>query len=74
MPKLTYWVCRQSEDSQCYNIRAKTKKEALALKAKYERPSGDYPTTFEEPVKCEVFYRSAFDLLVYCLSEARGGE
>lgn len=33
--KLTYWAARCLNDHPCYNVRARTKREAVALRAQY---------------------------------------
>jgi hypothetical protein len=54
--KLTYWVATQHRDSQCYNLRAKTKKEILSW---FE--SGVYEASDYDPPKKVVFeYADAF--------------
>jgi hypothetical protein len=59
--KLTYWYARALDDSNCYSIRARTKKAALAIKANCE---------YYGPVtKIEVEYADGFDLLSLALGE-----
>lgn len=70
MAKLTYWVCDTRNDSPAYNIRAKSKREAVA---KYEAAIAN-GCSYDKPRKVEMVYRDAFDLMSWCLSEARGGE
>ena len=64
--KLTVWIMTQDEDSECYNIIAKTKKAALEEAA--DRPR----TKWSEPKKMEIHYRDAFDLFALATSEAGG--
>lgn len=68
MAKLTYWFCESLSDSSVYNIRTKSKKEAVEERIKRGE---EYYT---KPVKHEINYKNAFDLLDICLSEARGYE
>ena len=70
MAKLTYWCAPSLYDSACYNIRAKTKKEALAILA-----SGEYTASNYGPIeKVEVYYKDAFDLACKALSECQLSE
>lgn len=55
MPKLTYWLAQQHTDHPCYDIVARTKREALELIAK----SG---CEYDPPVKRELHYKDGFDL------------
>jgi len=68
MAKLVYWICDVREDSKAYNIRARTKKEAVQKRAEYGAEH------YDEPRKFEIVYKDAFDLMNVCLSEARGYE
>jgi hypothetical protein len=68
MAKLVYWVCDIRDDSKSYNIRARTKKEAIRMREEYG------VANYDEPRKFEIVYKDAFDLMVVCLSEARGYE
>ena len=68
MAKLVYWICDVRDDSKAYNIRARTKKEAVRKRAQYGAEN------YDEPRKHELDYRDAFDLMTVCLSEARGYE
>ena len=65
MPKLTYWVAPCLTDSRAYNIRARTRKEAKALRD----DSRDGAKHFGQPQKIEIDYTDAFDLLRLCLDE-----
>ena len=65
MATLTYWVCENLNDGTCYNIRAKTRKEALAIRDSY----GDRSQEWGKAKKVTVEYLDAFDLLVQCLEE-----
>lgn len=64
--KLTLWIAEQNDDSPCYHIVARTKKDALAQIA--ARPGRE----FEAPRKVEIHYRDAFDLFELTTSEAGG--
>ena len=66
--KLTYWIARCIADHDCYSIRARTKKEVLAL---YNNPAIIDKKDFEAPKKVIVEYSNSFDLLQQCLSEGR---
>ena len=68
MPKLTYWVCPCTRDSSCYNIRTKTRKEAVAQLAMYK--DGGYGP----PMKHTIHYTGALDLVQQCMGEGRGFE
>jgi len=59
---LTYWVAERLDDLECYNLRAKTKKEVVAMKAAHECAS-----SYGEPKKVTVNYEDSFDLVVQCL-------
>ena len=61
MAKLVYWVAVQNEDNACYNIVAKTKKDCLQQIASTDAWWG--PSGYEAPIKKEVQYTDAFDLL-----------
>ena len=66
--KLSYWVAECLNDSKCYSLRAKTKKEVVALLA-----SGNWRRSDYGPVKrVEFEYRDAFDLMENCLMESGG--
>jgi len=68
MAKLVYWVCDVRNDSTCYNIRARTKKDAI--RKREENGSHNY----DEPRKHVIDYINPYDLMDICLSEARGYE
>ena len=57
MAKLKYWLAVQNEDSQIFNIIAKTKKECVRLISE-----GDASFAYEAPVKKEIVYKDGFDL------------
>jgi hypothetical protein len=66
--KLTYWCCQCIGDSEAYNIRAKSKKEALRLRGIHGE---EY---YGLPIKQVVNYDNALDLLDLCLGQCRGHE
>ena len=63
MAKLTYWVAPIKDDHSCYNIRTKTKREALALVEAYGSER------FGRVQKSFVYYKDAFDLATMALGE-----
>lgn len=63
MRTLTYWFCAILEDRPCYNIRARTKREA---EAKRREEGAD---NYEAAVKVTVSFRDPFHLLTECLTE-----
>ena len=65
--KLTYWIAECFDDSDAYNIRAKTRKEATAMLAKYHNPESYGPVK-----KVSVEYLDGFDLVTMALGEGRG--
>jgi hypothetical protein len=66
MPKLTYWVAENLHDSEVYNIRRKTRKEAK------EAVAAAWNTEDFGPVhKVVVEYADAFDLARTALGEGR---
>jgi len=65
--KLTYWYAEHLYDSERYSIRARTRREALAMRAAE-------PDTFGPVLKVTIEYQDGFDLLAYCTSEAWGCE
>lgn len=66
---LTYWVCENLDDSKAYNLRARTRREVVAMRAEY----GVNAERFSKPFKVEMQYRDAFDLVARVLGEG-GGE
>lgn len=70
--KLTYWCIPNMGmyGGDCYSIRAKTKKEALAFLAK-DLAEGGKAHEWDTCRKVEVDYDDGFDLLMHCLSEGR---
>ena len=64
--KLTYWYCECLNDAQQYNIREKTRRQAIIMR--------DYlgAERFGPPTKVSVEYWSGFDLMRDCLSEGGG--
>lgn len=66
MAKLVYWIMEQEEDAACYNIIAKTKKDAL------EQAAARSYCTWSEPKRVEKYYKDAFDLFAMATSEDGG--
>lgn len=70
--KLTYWYSKCLSDSEAYSIRTRTRREAKALRQKYDpgiildRDCGKY---YGPIGKVTVEYGDAFDLLEQCSSE-----
>lgn len=64
--KLTVWIMTQDSDSECYNIIARTKKDALAQAA-----ARTY-TTWSEPKRMVIEYKDAFDLFDLATGESGG--
>lgn len=65
--KLSYWVAPCLGDHMCYSIRAKTKKECVAL----VQETGS-PESFGKPKRVEVEYDNALDLITLSLGEGGG--
>jgi hypothetical protein len=66
--KLVYWRIAIKNDSDCYDIIAKTKKEALLKLDQYPDK-----TQYEDYItKNQLLYKDAFDLFEYSTSEAGG--
>jgi hypothetical protein len=64
MATLNYWIA-VSNDSECYSLIGKTKKEILA--------HPDYrPSEYETPIKKSFYYKDAFDLFDFATSEGGG--
>lgn len=63
--KLTYWIAQQRTDHECYDIVARTRKEAIAQMIGERRD-------FEPPVKREIWYKDAFDLFEQLTGEGGG--
>lgn len=61
--KLVNWKCRKRNDSSCYSIRARTRKEA---KAQRERDGVDQ---YDPPEKIVIEYTNAYDLMLQLTSE-----
>ena len=64
--KLTYWYTECLNDSDCYSIREKTKKAAVAAVASHWNPDSYRPV-----LKVTIEYRDAFDLMKECSDECR---
>lgn len=65
MAVLRYWYAECLNDSDCYSIVAKTKREVVD---RVLESGGGY----EEPVKKYIVYRDAFDLMLQVGSEGGG--
>lgn len=66
MATLTYWYAQCLDDSECYSIIAKTKKEANAKRA------ADAAGRYAPVVKRTLEYKDAFDLFYWSTSEGGG--
>ena len=64
--KLTYWYCECLHDSEVYNIRAKTKREANKIR------NENGPNDFGPATKVTVEYYDKLDLLIECMGEGSG--
>lgn len=74
MKTTTYWKAKCLDDHDCYSLRARTKKEVMALidaygctlsKNRDDEPcyvNGDYPR-FSLPVKVTLHYTDQMDLI-----------
>jgi hypothetical protein len=71
MAKLTYWIAKRTNDSNCYSLRAKTKKECQEQIDKAIADGLD-KDDFDAPKKVSIEYRDAFDLMLECSTEGRG--
>ena len=69
MATLVYWIAVCKDDRPAYSIRARTRKECMALR---ERTGSDHEKRYTRPVKVTVVYKDAFDLVQNLLGE--GGE
>ena len=70
--KLTYWYAQCLTDSDCYSIRERTKKAAMAEIA--ERSEGDTQwgeDHFGPLQKVTVEYNDGFELMWLCAGEGR---
>ena len=64
--KLTYWVAQCLNESDAYSMRARTRKECVAML------TDDYnPEDYAPPKKVTIEYRDGFDLLLECSGEGR---
>lgn len=67
MAKLTYWIAKCEDDSDCYSLIGKTRKDVQAqLDEHWNRER------FAEPVKLTITYRDAFDLFEQVTNEGGG--
>lgn len=69
MAKLTYWYAERFDDSNCYSIVAKTKREAQ-LQREARLAAG--PCEIGPVVKRTIVYKDAFDLMFILTSEDGG--
>jgi hypothetical protein len=60
--KLTYWYAQCKDDHNCYSVRKRTKREALAAVA-------EQPESYGKVVKVTVEYSDGFELLDMCNAE-----
>ena len=77
--RLHYWIADRLDDSRCYSIRAKTRKEVLAqLKEIEAEPFMDddeacyrtrWGAKYRLPHKVTIEYKDGFDLVNMALSE-----
>ncbi len=67
MATLKYWVAEETQDSVCYSIIAKTKKEVVRLVGLTGSPQ-----RYNTPVQREIYYKDAFDLFDWVTSEGGG--
>ena len=70
--KLVYWKAERLDDGDCYSIRTKTKKEAVALVKAWGGPEDRSP--FGPVTKVELFYDNGFELMAALLGEGQGYE
>lgn len=68
MKKITIWTIECMNDSDAYDIRARTKKEAIQ-QLNHAGPQNSYGRTLYKRV---YFGEDFFDMLVNCLGEWRG--
>jgi|SaaInlStandDraft_2_1057019.scaffolds.fasta_scaffold772672_1 hypothetical protein len=67
--KLSYFVCHNLVDHALYNIRARGKKEANAL-----RDAEEYPEEWSKAYRVIVEYKNGFDLVEKCMGWADRGD
>jgi len=65
---LSYWVAKCLTDSDCYSVRARTRRECASQAAVAAEAWG---ARFMKPARVAVEYRSALDLLIACSDEDR---
>ena len=61
--KLTYWYAQAKTDSNCYSIRAKTRKACYQELEAWSERRYEWEKFYNKPVKVEVEYKDAFDLM-----------
>lgn len=69
--KLVYWVSECLRDSDCYNIRATTKKECVEMRTKWDSDQSYVDDNYGPVHKMVLEYQNGFELLDRCLSEGR---
>ena len=62
--KVTYWYSRCPHDNNCYSVRERTKRDAQKSIAEAYRPE-----SWPKPMKVQVQYNGAFDLVEQLLGE-----
>ena len=67
MHTLTYWMAEHLTDSSAYNIRAKRKRDVVCAV-----DVGGMSEHYGPPRKVFVEYVDTFDLMLACMTEARG--
>ena len=66
--KLKLWIATQNEDSSCYNLIAKTKKELL------KKIAANSHTQYDEIAQVEATFKDAFDMVDWVTGESGGRE
>jgi len=69
--KLIYWVSIQETDSQCYNIRRRTKREVQAELDDRCHFAPESIADYSKPIKVEMEYIDRHDLVFQCLGEGQ---
>ena len=76
MAKLTFWIAEQHDDSDCYNLVARTRKDLIAKVRDYtgkdQYPTNAHQGRHDAPKKVVVEYKDAFDLFDLLTSESGG--
>ena len=66
MAKLKLWIATQTEDSSCYNLIAKTRKELL------NKIKDNFHVQYETIGQYEIIYKDAFHLFEWVTGEGAG--